>query len=57
MTSMSAITSGVTSIAGAFAGTVGEWVSVITDNPLILFFVLVPFVGIGVGFLKRLIRL
>lgn len=36
---------------------VGSFVTVITDNPLILAFVIVAFVGLGVGLIKRLIRL
>ena len=43
------VTSGITWVS-AFGGA-------ITSNPLILMFVLVPMVGLGVGLLKRLIRL
>ena len=44
-------------IAEMAVGQVGGWVSVITSNPLILLFVVaLPLCGIGVGFLKRLMR-
>ena len=36
---------------------VTAFVGAITDNPLILMFVLVSFVGLGVGLIRRLIRL
>lgn len=36
---------------------VGSYVTVITENPLILAFVIVAFVGLGVGLIRRLIRL
>lgn len=36
---------------------VGSFVGAITSNPLILMFVIVAFVGLGVGLINRLIRL
>lgn len=45
----SIVTSGIT--------WVGQFVGAITGNPLILMFVLVSFVGLGIGLIKRLIRL
>lgn len=36
---------------------IGDFVGVITDQPLLLAFVVVSFVGLGVGLIKRLIRL
>lgn len=45
----SIVTSGIT--------WVGQFVGVITANPLILMFVIVSFVGLGIGLIKRLIRL
>lgn len=36
---------------------IGSFVGAITDNPLILMFVIVGFVGLGVGLIKRLTRL
>lgn len=38
-------------------GWIGEYTTAITSNPLIEMFVIVSFVGIGVGLIKRLIRL
>lgn len=35
---------------------VGSFVGVITSNPLLLMFVIVAFVGLGVGLIKRLVR-
>lgn len=36
---------------------VGQYVTVITDNPLILMFVIVSFVGLGVGLISRMLHL
>lgn len=36
---------------------IGEFVTVITSNPLLLAFVITSFVGLGVGLINRLIRL
>lgn len=36
---------------------VGSFVGAITDNPLILMFVIMGFVGLGVGLIKRLTRM
>lgn len=35
---------------------VGSFAGAITSNPLLLMFVIVAFVGLGVGLIKRLIR-
>lgn len=35
---------------------VGSFVGAITANPLLLMFVIVAFVGLGVGLIKRLVR-
>lgn len=35
---------------------VGSFVDAITSNPLLLMFVIVAFVGLGVGLIKRLVR-
>lgn len=47
----------VTSIVTSGITWVGQFVGAITSNPLILMFVIVAFVGLGVGLIKRLIRL
>ncbi len=36
---------------------IGTYVGAITDNPLVMAFVIVSFVGFGIGLLRRLIRL
>lgn len=36
---------------------VGSFVGAITSNPLLLVFVIVAFVGLGVGLIRRLVRL
>ena len=36
---------------------VGQFVGAITANPLILMFVIVAFVGLGIGLISRLIKL
>lgn len=36
---------------------IGQFHGAIVDNPLILMFVIVAFVGLGVGLIKRLMRL
>lgn len=38
-------------------GWIGEYVGAIVSNPLLEMFVIVSFVGLGVGLIKRLIRL
>lgn len=54
---MSAIIADVNSLVTAAIGWVGDYVDAITGNPLILMFVIVAFVGLGVGLIRRLIRL
>lgn len=54
---MSSIIADVTSIVTAAITWVTSFVGTITSNPLILMFVLISFVGLGVGLLRRLIRL
>lgn len=41
----------------AAVGWIGQYVNAITGNPLIEMFVIVSFVGLGVGLIRRLIRL
>lgn len=47
----------VTSIVTSAVGWITSYVGAITSNPLLLMFVLVSFVGLGVGLINRLIRL
>lgn len=54
---MADIISAVTSLVTASVGWVKSFVDVITEQPLLLLFVITSFVGLGVGLIKRLIRL
>ena len=54
---MSEIISSVTSRVTAAIGWVNSFVGDITGQPLLLMFVITSFVGLGVGLIKRLIRL
>lgn len=51
------ILSNVTSLVTEAIKWVGSFVGAITSNPLILMFVIVAFVGLGVGLIRRLVRL
>ena len=55
--SIAAIISDIGSIVTGAVSWVGSFVGAITDNPLILMFVIIGFVGLGVGLIKRLIRM
>lgn len=55
--SLSTILSDVGSIVTQAVTWIGQYSTVITSNPLIEMFVIVSFVGLGVGLIKRLIRL
>lgn len=55
--SMTDFTTAVTSLVTAAIGWIGQFVTVITSNPLLLAFVVVSFVGLGVGLIRRIIRL
>lgn len=52
---MSTIITDITSIVTAAMGWVGQAVTVITANPLLELAVVLPFVGLGIGLLKRLL--
>lgn len=54
---MNAILDVITRLFNAMISYAGVVVSFITQNPLILMFVVLGLVGIGVGFIKRLIRM
>lgn len=47
----------ITSIVTSGVSWVGSFVGAITGNPLIGLFVLIAFIGTGIGLIKRLIRL
>lgn len=54
---MSDILTNVGSIVTSSITWINAYVGAITDNPLIEMFVIVAFVGLGVGLIQRLIRL
>ena len=65
---MAAILSAVGSVVTAVIGWMGQFLSLFTEtvttedvevlaNPLLLLFVIIPVAGLGIGFLKRLMRL
>lgn len=54
---MNTILDVVTRLFQAMISYAGAVVAFITENPLILMFVVLGLVGIGVGFIKRLIRM
>lgn len=54
---MSSVLGNVTSFVTSAISWVTSYVTLITDTPLLLMFVIVAFVGLGVGLIKRLIRL
>lgn len=54
---ISTILTAVTSFVTEAINWVGQFATVVTENPLILAFVIVAFVGLGVGLIHRLIRL
>lgn len=54
---MTTIMTSVGSIVTESIKWVGQFATAITGNPLLLMFVIVSFVGLGVGLLRRIIRL
>lgn len=50
------IISAITEIIAAAFGWVGDAIDVIEANPILLFAVLIPFVGIGISLLRRLFK-
>lgn len=57
MISLDAILSSVSSLVTSAISWITSYVGVITSTPLLLLFVITSFVGLGVGLIKRLIRL
>lgn len=56
-TTLSSLVGEVSTIVTGAVGWIGDYVGAITGNPLILMFVIIAFVGLGVGLIRRLIRL
>lgn len=54
---MADIIGNVGSLVTAAVGWIGQYVTLITSNPLLEMFVITSFVGLGVGLIRRLIRL
>lgn len=54
---MAAILTGITSVVTSAVSWIGSFVGAITANPLVMMFVIVAFVGLGIGLLSRLIHL
>lgn len=54
---LASILTDISSIVTACIGWVGDFMSVIAGNPLLLLFVCLPVVGLGVGIIRRLISL
>jgi len=54
---MEALMTAIGTIVTQAISWIGDYVTVITSNPLLLAFVVVSFVGLGVGLIKRMIRL
>ncbi len=54
---MADILSNVTSFVTAAVGWVSAFCTTITGQPLLLIFVITGFVGLGVGLIKRLVRI
>lgn len=54
---MADIITAISALVTAAIGWIGEFVTVIVAQPLLLAFVVVAFVGLGVGLIKRIIRL
>lgn len=56
-TAIEVILTSVSSVVSSAVTWMGSFLSTITSNPLLLLFVIIPFVGLGVGLIRRMIRL
>lgn len=56
-TAMEALITQITALVTAAVGWIGQYVTTITANPLLLIFVVTAFVGLGVGLISRIIHL
>lgn len=54
---MASIITEVSALVTAAVGWIGDYVGAITSNPLLLMFVVIAFVGLGVGLIRRIISL
>ena len=55
--SVDGILAPVTSVVTAAVKWATQYITLVTGNPLLLLFVLMSFVGLGIGIIRRLIRL
>lgn len=56
VSAMDSLISNISSLVTAGVGWVGEFVTKITGTPLLLLFVVTPFVGLGIGLIRRIIH-
>lgn len=56
-TAMETLIGNITSLVTAAVSWIGQYVTAITANPLLLIFVVTAFVGLGVGLISRIIHL
>lgn len=54
---MASILTSVTAVVTEAIAWIGDYVTLIQGQPLLLLFVITSFVGLGVGLIKRIIRL
>lgn len=54
---MASIIGVVSEVVTAGVSWIGDYVGAITGNPLLLMFVVTGFVGLGVGLIRRIMRL
>lgn len=57
VSTMSTILTDIGSVVTAAIGWMGDFVTFITSHPLILLFIVVAFVGLAIGLIRRLIAL
>lgn len=57
VSTMSAILTDIGTVVTSAIGWMGSFVNFITSNPLILLFIVVAFVGLAIGLIRRLIAL
>ena len=53
---MDAIVSDIGKLVTAGIGWISQFVTTITGSPLLLLFVITPFVGLGIGLIRRIIH-
>ena len=56
VTAMEGLISNITSLVTAAIGWISSYVTSIAGSPLLLIFVITPFVGLGIGLIRRIIH-